>query len=568
MKRKYLFEIGFAALGTIIVMWQLLLPGYIVTLDMVFGPSHVFYPPQGFLNGLPISILLYLFSYVIPAWLVEKALLCGIFFALFYLPLRFFPPEFELSAKGSDWIKYFAAIFYAVNPFVYERFLAGQWEVLAGYALLAPLVCILLRFLRAPRAKAALWLAAALLIIGLFSIHALVMSVIFVALAIIIEAIRLLWRHEPAPLKALIKSTMVMAVVFIFASSYWIVPLFVSHVSPIAGFGSADQTAFMTASDQYVGATGNVALLMGFWGEAYPWGKQFISPKDVSTFVPAAIVVFSLIGVGAVVSVRRRASRKAAIVLIIFAGLAWIFSMGAAGIFHGINDWLFTHLSLWRGFRDSEKWSMWLSLAYAYFGAVGAGWLVAKLTSRLRVYRLALICILLFVPIMYAAPEIGGMYGQLKPIWYPTSWSQVNDIVKSSPDCSALFLPWHLYYSLSFNNEILTADPAASFFDCDIIEGQNADIGSIDINTVDVSSSTRYGAISAAVTDSEAADSFRTVATLRQYKIQYIIDTGDLAGVDPYDYGFLTDTDIMKVYGSGSATSSIVLYALDGDLSR
>ena len=89
----------------------------------------------------------------------------------------------------------------------------------------------------------------------------------------------------------------------------------------------------MTASDAYVGATGNVALLMGFWGEAYPWGLQFISPKDVATFVPAAIALFALIGIGAVVALRRRRSRLAAVLLIIFAALAWIFSMGAAGIF-------------------------------------------------------------------------------------------------------------------------------------------------------------------------------------------------------------------------------------------
>ena len=214
MKRRHLFEIGFAALGTMLVMWQLLLPGYVLTLDMVFGPSHVFYMPQGYLAGLPISVLIYLASYVIPAWLVEKVILAGIFFALFYLPLKFFPEELEVPQISYSWGKYFAAIFYAVNPFVYERFLAGQWEVLIGYALLAPLVYVLLRFLRAPRMKAALWLAAILLIIGLFSIHALVMSVLFVALAIIVESTRLLYRHERKGLVALIKNSALIAIVF------------------------------------------------------------------------------------------------------------------------------------------------------------------------------------------------------------------------------------------------------------------------------------------------------------------------------------------------------------------
>ena len=98
-----------------------------------------------------------------------------------------------------------------------------------------------------------------------------------------------------------------------------------------------------------------------------------------------------------------------------------------------------------------------------------------------------------------ARPRSGDFYGQLKPVWYPSSWLQVNDTIKDSPDCSAVFLPWHLYYSLSFNNGILTADPSAAFFDCDIIEGQNADIGSIDINASDASTSSAYDAINRAV---------------------------------------------------------------------
>ena len=96
-----------------------LLPGYILTLDLVFGPSHVFYWPTGFLNTLPITVLLYGLAYLIPAWLVEKALLAGIIFSLFYLTLRFFPEELECP----EWAKYLAAVIYAVNPFVYERVL-------------------------------------------------------------------------------------------------------------------------------------------------------------------------------------------------------------------------------------------------------------------------------------------------------------------------------------------------------------------------------------------------------------------------------------------------------------
>jgi len=46
-----------------LILWQLLLPGYILTLDMVWG-------------GI---------------WITQKLFLIVLFFLLFYLPYRFFP---------------------------------------------------------------------------------------------------------------------------------------------------------------------------------------------------------------------------------------------------------------------------------------------------------------------------------------------------------------------------------------------------------------------------------------------------------------------------------------------
>src|SRR3990172_10911585 len=94
-----------------LILWQLLLPGYILTLDMVWGGS----------------------------WITQKLFLIVLFFLLFYLPVKFFP--FEIGEK----YKYFAGLFYTINPFVYERFLAGHWLVLLLYAMLPPLTYYIIR---------------------------------------------------------------------------------------------------------------------------------------------------------------------------------------------------------------------------------------------------------------------------------------------------------------------------------------------------------------------------------------------------------------------------------------
>jgi len=55
---RFRYEI-FAVLGAVVVLWQMLLPGYVIVLDMVFGP-HVNPPSYSGLSasGFPVSYLI------------------------------------------------------------------------------------------------------------------------------------------------------------------------------------------------------------------------------------------------------------------------------------------------------------------------------------------------------------------------------------------------------------------------------------------------------------------------------------------------------------------------------
>ena len=54
----------------------------------------------------------------------------------------------------------FAGIFYMINPFTYDRLMAGQYNVLFGYALLPWFAGALLKFLREPDWKKSFALSA------------------------------------------------------------------------------------------------------------------------------------------------------------------------------------------------------------------------------------------------------------------------------------------------------------------------------------------------------------------------------------------------------------------------
>ena len=138
-----------------------------------------------------------------------------------------------------------------------------------------------------------------------------------------------------------------------------------------------------------------------------------------------------------------------------------------------------------------------------------------------------------------------GFVGQLKAVNYPASWAEVNDVLKQDKDCRALFLPWHEYYNLKFNNDILTANLSRNYFACDIIQGKNMEIGTIGNQG---GNGEEYDVIEKAVTDNNANPD-ATIELLKQKGIKYIIFTADLINEDPYGYPFLGSKYSQKIIG-------------------
>lgn len=547
---KYKYEI-FATIGTIVILWQLLLPGYVLTWDLVWGPLHTFPEFSGFVNTAPLRLVIYAAGFVLPMCMIEKVLLVGLFFLLFYLPIRFFP------FKINEWARYAAATFYAVNPFVYERLLAGQLGVLFGYALLPPFIYFLLRFVMwghpvSPHWKDAVYLGLSMLLIGAFSLHTFVMAVVVAIFVLGVGALTKMWRH---PVSLHLKNAAIAAGVVAVGSLYWVLPfLLAKQSSPLRAFDASHWTAFATSADPLFGTLGNVLALYGFWGEAYPWMQTLLSPKDIPIiFYPALLILATLIVTGAVRLLREHKQQSKALLLIGIGTAAFIFSVGLAPtILQDINFWLFEHVPFWRGFRDTGKWSMWLALIYAYFFAAGASYTLQSLRPKLQSIAKYFFILL---PLAYTFTLPLALAGQLKPVQYPASWQEANALLAQDTGCKAIFLPWHQYYELDFNNGFLTVSPASRYFNCEILSSADAEIGGVGHAS---DKSPDYYSIAGAIA-SNTNDPDATVHFLKSKGIKYIIYTPDIAGEDIYDYPFLKSTLLRKIID----TPSLTLFALD-----
>ena len=122
-----------------------------------------------------------------------------------------------------------------------------------------------------------------------------------------------------------------------------------------------------------------------------------------------------------------------------------------------------------------------------------------------------------------------GFDEKLRPVDYTTSWYEANEIMKKDigqEECVAIFLPWHMYYFLGFNNNLLTANPASKFFDCRMYTSLDPEIGNIGMGVIKNEKERKVQEIMREFTK-EKIDEAETILKLRELGIKYIVFTSD-----------------------------------------
>ncbi|PID52294.1 MAG: hypothetical protein CR972_02355 [Candidatus Moraniibacteriota bacterium] len=550
----------FAVVGAVVVLWQMLLPGYVLLLDWIAGPSNVFsYYTLSDIMHAPSTGFIYFLQMFLSAWFVQKIFLFGLFFVLFYFPLKFHPKEiFDAIAQDKPTIisvKYFTSVFFACNPFVYERFLAGQWRVIIGYAFMFPMVYYLFKFWNNRSWHAMVGAFATLFFVGIWSVHFLVIGGIMFLIYVSILFVANL--KNKGVLWDVSKKLLFGILVFMAFSSYWIVPYMLQNDKTVEYFDASHQKAFATAIDPKVGALGNVITLRGFWGESHAWADQFVMPGDNTVvFYMSFFVIITLSIIGIRILWRDVKNRGFAVFLGVFFMLSVIFSAGiSVNFLWKINEWLFENVSFWSGFRDTQKWSGISAMIYVLLASVGVNLLVHSCKNRLAQKIVLGVCLLLPISLVSNMPF--GFSGQIHSVQYPEQWHKVNVILKKDDECKMIFLPWHQYYSVKFNSGMLIANPAKKFFDCIVVTGHNTELGGIASIAGDVK---HYHEMESFVMSNNPQDEFieKGIAMLRQNNVRYIVWTNDLEGHDLYRYPFLHSSQLEEIYNG----DGIVMYKI------
>ncbi|MBB5134880.1 putative membrane protein YiaA [Thermocatellispora tengchongensis] len=428
--RRRVARWGPAAVGAllgVLALWPALGPGFVLRYDMVFVPDPpLVFPASGFPRAVPSDQVVAALAAVLPAELVQKGVLLGIF-VLGAAGAGALVPRDRVLARLAT------AAFYAWNAYLAQRLLLGQWALLLGLAGLPWAV-------RAARGR---WwhLALALLPAAVGGFQAMLVT----APAVLAVSG---WRRPRG-----------LALLAVF-SLPWAVPALLAGATT----DPRGVDAFAARADGPFGTLGSLLSLGGIWNAAAD------VPGQGSWLLAAARLVLAAVAVAAYVALRRgwggagapggeRPAYWAGLLVAASAGLA----VACAGAF--APGAVRALIGLWPGFgplRDGQAYLAPLVL----LEALGFGAAVAGITMPVRPAALAARGAALLVPVLVLPTFAFGAFGRLTAVEYPGEWRRVQAIVNADPAPGALLtLPWGAYRAFRWNpGGGVVLDPATKLF--------------------------------------------------------------------------------------------------------
>src|SRR4030042_3028581 len=160
-----------------------------------------------------------------------------------------------------------------INPFVYSRFMAGQWGVLWAYAWLPLAIGAFIKLLHEPNWQNTVKMAVLATLAGLLQVQG--FFILFLSCFIILFFKVILDRNKTKLYQSL-KWSAAAAGIFCVLNLYWLIPLFTSPGTILDQLNQADQSAFVSGSTSEAGILYNILSMHGFWREHYAYAKDIL----------------------------------------------------------------------------------------------------------------------------------------------------------------------------------------------------------------------------------------------------------------------------------------------------
>ena len=477
--------VAWPALLALLIAGPWFASGYFFATDFP-GPRRISFP-NVISSSTPLEAALAILAAAVSAQVAAKVLILGALFGAALAAYRGLP-------TGGFVPRAVASTVYLMNPFVYGRLQYGHLFLLAGYALLPWTASCLRQIVQRPSRRGAIIAAAATALLGMLEVQLLIPLAVLSVVAVITGLVsnRQNWRYVRDLFANLALALLLVAT----ASSYWLIPLLLGsglEARTIAATGQADVNAYSAVGDPRLGLLPNLLGLYGFWAEA---NGRFTSMKDFVPLWPIALgALLAAAAIGMIAVLRQHSSsrfegaRPWVTALLIASAVGLVFEIGVSDSHVApMIRWLDDLVPPFRGLRDAGKWAALLALVYSQLVPLGVIVLLHWVRLAFKegvvadVAQPLLVGLALALPIYYGNGLLFGMHREIQVSHYPAGWYAADQEVNSGqPAGRVLFLPWHLYMSLSFvrNQDDVVASPASAFFSAPIIVSHDPEIAGV-----------------------------------------------------------------------------------------
>ena len=379
-----------------------------------------------------------------------------------------------------------------INPFFYGRIVDGQVNVYLASAGMILYVALLKWFFEKPNFKKAIFAGLFSLFLTLTTIH----TAYFIALACCVFF--MVYSIGSNQRWKIIKYGIILGIVTIGVNVFWAGPIVKGYfihktesiitterLSPtinngvvnlsdfIESFWDIQRKAFETTPWTY-GVYANVLMMKGYWGERVK--ARFLPSQGINQQYAILMILMGgiiLLGIWTHIFSRTAQERLSNYTMLILWCCGFILSLWISqnNIFTPVNTLLYDHLPLYTWFRDPQKWSIFLIIAYGYFGWYGVKKIYDSIQG-LRSKTFIMIAILV-LPILYTPNMLLWFNQQLIVKHFPPEWIEMRDYLQENVTITSqcenqkvwksgcytfLYFPWHGYMSLQWLRKIVYSD--------------------------------------------------------------------------------------------------------------
>ncbi|MFA5382548.1 MAG: hypothetical protein WC356_05230 [Candidatus Micrarchaeia archaeon] len=457
--------------------------------------------------------------------------------SIIYLPIRFFSSLSSgysntlyfllLFILGGFWfyknykegdklgIAALFGILLVFNPFVYERIMMGQWGVVASTLLMPIFIYYMFKYFKEPNNHNLIWLVIGFMASSVHQLHFFVINLGILFLYILILLFK--ERFKQIPSITILKNTIKVLGILFLINLYWVLPYIFTQLQTqntgIIGAIDESDMLFFAPKTSVVNSLINTAGMYGSWRENSIILAKNILPLPVWLGI---LIIFIFLMIRGFLTDPKKPENILFILLFI---IGLIFAVGMASQYTApIFEWFFDNVPFFKGFRDSNKFVSLIVISYAILGAKGLKSIIDENKDRIHNLKLRkafgpiLVLIMLSLIIIYNFPQI-GLWGQLHPISYPESYSELNTYLKNIDETGhVMYLPLGTYFTYNWSKPAgldgRIGNPINRVVEKFIITGSNEQ---------------DYGAKNELQTNLEVCLKNKNISCLEEQGIQYII---------------------------------------------